>query len=564
MAIGLLGIASSAVMANQRQLATTGHNIANVNTPGYHRQSVEVTEMEATFDGGVFMGNGVRIATVSRSYDAYLDTQVNTSLSAFGESDTYFQLARQIDGVTADPATSLSPSLQEFFDAAQAVANDPTSTAARQVLISNGSNLAQRFSTLNTRMDQLREQVNQSLAPTVDEINAYTQGIATLNERISSAYAESQGSPPNDLIDQRNYLVEQISTKLDVQVVPDKNGSINVYASSGPALVLGNAANKLAVQDSPYDPVDKEIVIDNGTHSVPVTQSITGGELGGALRFAKEVLDPAQNALGRLAAGFSVLINNQHRAGSDANGNPGANFFTDLTDPAANRFTAFGRSSNTGDAELTVAFDNRAASDDSPSNGPAELMASDYRMDFDGASYTLTRLSDNTKFPPSDTPDFAVDGLRIGVTNGSAQAGDSFLIRPERGAAGKLSVNLTDPAQIAAGGIPPGGPGDNTNARILADLQNANTLMGGKATFQKTYTHLVGDVSTRTHAADIQSSAQKLLLDHATAERESVSGVNLDEEAANLVNFQQAYQASAQLIATAGETFNALLGALRG
>jgi len=557
MPTGLLGIASTAIMANQRQLATTGHNIANVNTPGYHRQTVDLTEMDPSFEGGQFMGNGVRIATIARSYDNYLDTQVRTSLSASKDADTYFQLAQQIDNVTADPATSLASSLQDFFDAAQAVANDPTSTAARQLLLSNGSNLAQRFATLNTRMDQLREQVDQSLTPTVEEINGYTQGIAKLNESIVAAYSQASGNPPNDLIDQRDLLVEKLSGKMDVQVVKDSTGAINVYAGNGPALVLNNQAVRLGVQASAYDPFDKDIVIENGEHPIGITQSVQGGELGGSHRFTKDVLDPAQNELGRLAAGISVLINDQQRTGSDSNGNPGVNLFSDLTDPSANRFTSFGKNTNTGDAVLTVAFDN------APGNGPAELAASDYHMDYDGSTYTLTRLGDNTRFTAA-TPEFAVDGLRIGVESGDIQAGDSFLLRPERGAAGRLSVDLTDPALVAAGGIPPGGPGDNTNARALADLQHANSLLGGKASFGKMYTHLVGDIGTKTQAADIQSTAQKLLLEQATSEREAVSGVNLDEEAANLVNFQQAYQASAQLISTANETFNSLLGAMRG
>ncbi|MGX2040112.1 flagellar hook-associated protein FlgK [Methylocaldum sp. MU1018] len=557
MASGLLGIATSGLIAAQRGLSTTGHNIANVNTEGYSRQRTEQVERLPSFTGAGFIGNGVDIASITRSYDGFLNTQLRNSLSVHAELETYHGMAAQVDNFIADPDASLSPSLQSFFNSVQEVANDPTSIAARRVMLTEGETLARRFNALNGRMDDLRSQINQNLSTDLDEINGLAKGIAALNERIVVAYNQA-GKPPNDLLDQRDLLAEQLSQKVGTSLYQQKDGSLNVFIGSGQALVMGSTASRLSLQNSAYDPSQKDIAVTTGgSTAVVVTGAVSGGEIGGLLRFGSEVLDPAQNALGRIAAGIAAAFNVQHSSGADLNGNPGANFFSDVANPAIGQYGWFNKQTNGGNAVLSVAFDNGAV------NGPADLTASDYRLDFDGANYTLTRLIDNYSFPPNTTGAFADDGLSIGIGSGSAAAGDSFLIRPFRRVAGDLSVSLGDPRAIAAAGQPFAGPGDNTNARALAQLQTTPSLLGGKATYQDAYNEIVGDVGTLSHAAEIDSTAQKQLLDHARQARDSVSGVNLDEEAANLLRYQQAYQAAAQLIPVLNDMFDALIGAVR-
>jgi len=556
MAGGLLGIATSGLIAAQRGLTTTGHNIANVNTAGYSRQRTEQFERLPSFTGAGFIGNGVDVTAISRSYDSFLNAQLRSSLSTYGELDTYHQMAAQVDNFIASPDASLSPSLQSFFNSVQDVVDDPTSIAARRVMLTEGETLAQRFNVLNDRMDDLRSQLNQSLGTQIDEINSLAAGIASLNERIVAAYGQA-GKPPNDLLDQRDQLTEQLAQKVSTNVFEQSDHSLSVFIGSGQALVMGSTASQLSLQNSAYDPNQKDIAISaGGSTPVVVTSALGGGEIGGLLRFGSEVLDPAQNALGRIAAGLAATFNAQHSAGSDLNGTAGTNFFSDVTNPAIGQYSWFNKTTNTGTATLSVAFGNSAL------NGPDDLTASDYRLDYDGATYTLTRLSDNTPFTNA-TGTFAVDGLNIGIGGGAAAAGDSFLIRPFRRMAGDLDASLIDPRKIAAAGSPFTGPGDNTNARALAQLQTTPSLMGGKATYQDAYSEIVGDVGTLTRAAEVDSTAQKQLLDHGKEARDAVSGVNLDEEAANLLRYQQAYQAAAQLVPTLNDMFDALIGAMR-
>ena len=557
MTSGLLGIATSGLMAFQRDLATTGHNIANVDTPGYSRQTVELTEQTPQFTGAGFVGNGVDVATVTRSYDDFLNSQVRTSTSAYSQLDAYNSMATQVDSLLGDQATSLSPSLQAFFNAVQDVANDPTSTAARQVMLTQGQTLTQTFNTLNGQLNDLRNQTNQGLASSVDTVNTLATGIASLNQQIVSALGQSGGTqPPNDLLDQRNQLVEQLSSQVDTNVVTQNDGSLSVYIGSGQALVMGASASQLKVQDSVYDPNQKDIALAaGGSASVVVTNSLGGGKIGGLLDFTNRVLDPAQNALGRIAVGLSLQFNAQHKLGTDLNGQPGVNFFAE---PSVNaQGEVFPRSGSTG--TVTVNYSDADL-----------LQASDYQLTYDGSNppganaYTLTRLSDQKVVASNATGDFtgagSVDGLAIKLS-GATSAG-SFLIRPTQQAAGGIGMNLTDPSQIAASASPTGAPGDNRNALALAGLQTRQQLLGGKASYQDAYNTIVGDVGTLTQAAGVNSTAQKNLLDQVTQQRDSVSGVNLDEEAANLVKFQQSYQAVAQLVTVVNSTFDTLLSAV--
>jgi flagellar hook-associated protein 1 FlgK len=545
MASGLLGIATSGLTAFQRSLTTTGHNISNVNTEGYSRQRVDLTERPPQFTGAGFLGNGVDIASVTRSYDNFLNNQVRISTSTHAELDVYHSMSAQVDNILADKDAGLSSSLQAFFNAVQGVANDPTSIAARRVMLTEGETLAKRFNTLDSRMNELRGQTNQGLAESVDEMNNLASGIAALNERIVVALGQSGGKqPPNDLLDQRNLLLEKLSKQVDTRAIELDDGSLSVFIGTGQTLVMGSYASSLKLQDSAYDPNRKDIALSvGGSGSVVITDNLSGGQVDGLLNFASRVLDPTQNDLGRIAAGLAVQFNAQHRLGYGLDGDTGLDFF------AAPSVSVLGRSGNAGVITASFADVN-------------QLTASDYRIDRSAGGAVVTDLHTNTVTTYTSAT-FTHEGLAFDVS--AAAVGDSFLVQPTRRVAGELTLTLTDSRQIAASAsdTATGTVGDNGNVRALAALQTGRNLLNGKASYQDAYSAIVGDVGSLTKAAEVNSTAQKNLLDHAIQARDSVSGVNLDEEAANLIKFQQSYQAAAQLITVVNSTFDALIGAIR-
>ncbi len=562
MATGLLGSAVSGLMAFQRSLDTTSQNIANVNTKGYSRQRVELGTKPAEFSSSGYVGTGVKIENIVRSYDQFVTNQLRSSSSAFGDANRYKQLSAQVDNLVSDPTTGMSPAIKGFFNSVNEVADDPSSISARQVLLSEAEILTQRFSTMGSRFEELRSQVNQDLNVTVDNINSYASAIAGLNVKIAAEFGRPAGDQkPNDLLDERDRLINKLSERVDVSVVPGESNMVNVFIGKGQSLVLDGSYSTLATQPAELDPSHLEIALkeSNGNTQI-ITRQLSGGQLAGALRFRDDVLDPSQRKLGSVAASVALEFNKIHTAGYDLDGNAGNNLFTGI-----GAVTVNANSSNTG--SISAAFDSSAISN---------IDSSDYQLDVTaGPVYTLTRLSDNSSISltasggnliasGSDT----LPGITISLGGTSPVAGDSFLIRPAFSSAQDIKVNITDPRDIAAAtNLDSDGvsvingpmPGDNRNALSLAKLENKLGMLGGKASFNDAYSQMVSEIGTLSNAARVGSAAQETLLNKAQQSLSDVSGVNLDEEAANLIKFQQAYQAAAQMVSISNTLFNSLL-----
>lgn len=548
MAGGLLGTAISGLRVFQRNLDTVSHNIANVNTEGYSRQRVNSAAREPQITGAGYVGQGVHTVSVNRVYDEFLNNQVVSSTSAFKELESFHGLSSEIDNFIAEGSTSLSPALQAFFDSVQEVADDPTSIPAREVMLSEARTLSDRFVTMSNRLESLQARTNSNLSDIVDEVNTLTGSIAEYNEKIVIATGLAGGKPPNDLLDQRDVFLAQLAEKVDVTTVDQDDGSMNVFIGNGQAVVLGTTASSLGIQDSGLIPGRKDITFNGPQASVVITDNLTGGELGGNLRFLQGNLESAQKEIGRVAAGLIADFNAQHQGGFDLNGNTGVAFFGNVTP------TVIGLPTNTGAVQVGISDVN-------------QLEASDYRLDYDGTDYTLTRLNDNSQtilgapFPGSAT---VVDGLSI-LESVPMAAGDRVLIQPTQETARQMTVAISDPAGVAAADADTstGAVGNNLNALAMAGLQNNRNLLNGTATYHDAYGQTVARVGTSVQAAEINLTAQEGLLTQAREARESVSGVNLDEEAANLVKFQQAYQAAAQMVSVSNTLFDTLLGAFR-
>jgi len=544
---GILGTALSGLMAFQRSLDTTSHNIANVNTDGYSRQRAELGTRPAEFTGAGYIGQGVNITAVSRSYDQFITNQLTSSTSAFAETNTLSTMASQVDNIISNEATSLSPALKSFFNAVNEVANDPSSLPVRQVMVSEAESLTQQFNTLSSRFENLRKQTNNQMQATVDDINSFAESIAALNSKIvTDSSRTSGGQLPNDLMDQRDALLAKVAEKISVSTITQQDGSIGVFIGQGQSLVLGVSTVKLSLAGSSTDPSHQNILIGGQD----ISKQITGGELSGALKFRDTVLDPAQQQLGLVAAGFAVQFNAVHTAGFDLNGDPGTDMFS-LGTPALNVPVTSNPNNSVG-SSVTAVYDPSTTS---------QLYPSDYMLSYDGTDYSLKRLSDNTTTTfPAPAPTITGPGFILSTSGVSAN--DSFLIRPVFDAAKKMTALITDPALIAAADTT-GAPGNNKVALSLADLEKKSVLLGGKATFNDAYGQLVAKVGTLTHTAKISSSAQEVLFNQAKQTRENLAGVNLDEEAANLIKFQQSYQAAAKVVSIASSLFDTLIGAIR-
>jgi flagellar hook-associated protein 1 FlgK len=647
--MSLLSIGKSGLFAAQAALSTAGHNITNANVAGYSRQVVVQATATAMQTSAGFIGSGTQIAQVKRYSDDFLNAQVRTAQSQTSGLDAYASQINQIDDLLADTTSGLSPALQDFFASVQNLTGDSAGVPSRGSLLTSADTLVARFQSMDDRLGQIRDGVNTQITSSVESINVYAAQIAKLNKQIGDLSAGDNTNLPNDLLDQRDQLVMELNKQVKATVVPGDNNSLTVSIGNGQPLVVGSDSFKLAAIPSATDATRMTIGYVTGTKTTALPEStLTGGALGATLEFRTKSLDLAQNSLGRIAIAMATTINDQQHLGLDANGNPGADFFTV---PAA-EVTKNANNNITSTTAITATISDAS-----------KLTTSDYKVEYDGANYSVVRLSDNKKTqinPYPQTTAQTIDGIDFAIT-GAADKGDNFLVRPTINGASNMKLALTDQSQIAAAapivtnvpltntgtakisegtvdknylasplaagapvtlsydgasgnltGFPAGqaitmtvngtttsyaagaavpfkdgasytfggmtvgmtgapgngdtftishntGTGDTRNASLIGDLQSKNILDGGKATYQSAYANLVSTIGNKAREVQVNATAANAQLDAAQTAANNVSGVNLDEEAANLLKYQQAYQASGKVMQIASTIFDTLL-----
>ncbi len=562
MATSILSIGQSALAAAQVGISTTGHNIANATTPGFNRQVVVQGAAQPQDYGFGFMGQGTEISTVKRIYSEFLGSQVRTAQTTKSGLDSYYAQIKQIDNMLADPASGLSPALQDFFSGMQEMSSNPSSIPARQAALSSAESLASSFQSMARRLDEIEQGVNSQITSGVSVINSYAKQIAQLNDAIGRAQGAT-GQPANDLLDQRDQLILDLNKEIRATVVKQSDGGYNVFIGNGQPLVVGVTASSLTTMALPSDPERIEVAYQTVNGPVIIGASgLGGGKLGGVLEFRSQTLEPAQQALDDLAIGLATTFNAQHRLGQDLNGNLGGDFFViptadagasgfavAITDPrqiaAAAPILAGAASANSGTGVIssgTVNADYLVSPLSTPvsltfSEGPPEVLSGfpagqDVTVTVNGTS-TVISAGDPVPYTSGATISFG----GISFTLGGAPADtDTFTVGPNTG-----------------------GVGDNRNALLLGALQTANTLNGGTTTYQGAYSQIVSEIGNKTRELEVTSNAAGRLLSEANLSLQSESGVNLDEEATNLLRYQQAYQAAGKVMQIASEMFDVLL-----
>ncbi len=440
--MSLFSIGLSGLNTAQNALTTTSHNFANSATEGYSRQNTIVASAGGQYTSQGFYGYGSNTTTVIRVYDEFLTGQLRGATSASASLAAYSDQIAQIDNLLADQKGGLAPLMQKFFAAVQAVADTPADPAARQGMLSAGQALVGQVRSASNYFKQLQSGVNEQVGTAVTQVNAYTRQIANLNGEITRLKAASGGQPPNDLLDQRDQAVAELTRLVGAKVVVQDGGTYNVFVGNGQPLVMGNDSYDLKAVASAADP-NRTVVaytLPNGSVYESEAGAITGGSLGGLLQFRTETLDAAQSAIGRLSLAIGQSFNAQHKLGMDLNGAIGTDMFelgTATVLPNANNAV-----------KTTVAT---ATIDDA-----SALTTSDYKLQFDGTNYTLTRLSDNQQViapvPAASASyplTFSAEGFSVSI-NAAMGANDSFTIQPTRNAATGFDMAISDPAKIAA------------------------------------------------------------------------------------------------------------------
>ena len=476
-------VGSSALNSMQRAIATTGHNIANVNTEGYSRQEVLLGTRTPEKVGQVEIGTGVEVSNIRRAHDQFLMTDVQSRSSSNGYFQLYAETAQNIDGLLADPSTGIAPAIDKFFAAMEAVASNPSSAPERQVMLSEAQMLAQRFNYVDTRLSEFAEELNTRMANMTDNINALATDIAQLNESIVALSSGSRGTP-NDLLDRRDQAITDLSKLIGVQTATQEDGSINVMIGKGQRLVIGNNAEQLrmvlpAAQDGPSQLF---LSVPSGAES-EVTAKLTGGGLGGVLDAGAKLINKARREVGLLAVGITETFNRQHSQGSDLNGDQGEAFFLNLG------ATVTGSRDNSGLLTVTANITQEQ-----------NLTGDGYSIRYEDAGIRLTNLSTGES-QIVDAGVLELPGISITIPEQMAGAGgDIFFIEPTLGAASSMSVVLTDPSKIAAANFG-SAVGDNRNMLSLIELRDARTLKAGTQGYTSLYGTTLSSIAVETRSA---------------------------------------------------------------
>jgi flagellar hook-associated protein 1 FlgK len=548
----------SGLYAAQTELATSSHNISNSTVEGYHRQRVVLQTQAPQLASGFFIGQGVDVLTVQRVADQFIDEQLRSAGSTSGYLDTLQLQLGQVDKALSSGDASPLPAMQSFFAALSGVAANPTSVPQRQTVLSNAQVVSERFAGMQTRIDSIRRGIEVAVDSAASELTSYAKQLAQVNSAIVSGTLRASGGQPADLVDQRDVLVNKISGLINTSSLVREDGSVTVSIAEGKPLVDGQFAASVGTKADPYDPQRRALTltIGDGTVSIP-NRVVTNGKLGALLATRNETLDYVDGQLGRLALVLTDKINRQQTATGaafDLDGQAGQNLFNSLVGGG----TALPSSNNTlSDVELRYTVTDSTL-----------VTGEKYRMSYASGGWSVTDGKGQVTLLGPTGP-FTFGGLTVSVVNlGNGRPtgpyqGDSFEIRPTAGLAARVQVALTDPRKIAAASTAPDSQnrarvGDGSNAQKMADLQRALLVAGGK-TFAESYADMVGTVGIQASSAETRSTAQTAFVQQLQKQQESLSGVNFDEEAANLLRYQQAYQASAKLLSIAGSLLDAIL-----
>lgn len=545
--------------AAQAGLATTSHNINNATTVGYNRQRVMTSTAGAQATSNGFIGRGVQVDTVTRSYDSFLYKQLVGAQGSGAQLSAQFDQISQVNNLFADRTVGIAPGLTDFFTSMNTVASKPADPAARQDLLGKANSLTTQIRSAYTEMQNLREGLNTQITTTVEQVNSYLSRINDLNDQISLATGKAGGSVPNDLMDQRDQAVMELNQLIGITTY-EQGDRINIsLAKGGQALLSGTITYPLQAVPSTKDTGRTVLAYtlpagSGKTVAVEMDDSeVTGGKLGGLLQFRSASLDVMQNQLGQMAVGLALSFNEQHKQGLDQSGNPGTDFFS-IGSPQG-----VPNSQNKSNAQITGEFTNLS-----------NINAKDYEISFDGTNYQVLRMPEGSQVyngPATGTPPNATLNLdaEMGVTvtiNAPPQAGDKWSLSPTRDAARDINVLITDPDKIAAADAD-GGDANGKNALKLAQLQTAKVLGHGTMSTTDMFAQVVNTVGVQTAQVKSAATAQANLIKQTTAAQQAVSGVNLNEEYVSLSLYQEQYQASARIIDVASTIFDTLLG-LRG
>lgn len=668
MGTALLSIGVRAMAASYASMQTTSHNIANASVAGYSRQETLLATSQGQFTGVGFFGRGVDVAGVKRTQDAFLTREAATAKALSAMDQVRSTYLGQLQPVFRTGEQGIGHAISQFFAAMSDLASRPADAASRQVVLARAQDLAMRFNDAGTQLAQLQTTVTQELSASVEAVNGLAASIAKVNNDIAAA--RGLGQEPNDLLDQRDRLISQLSEHVQVTTIPASDGTVGVFMGGGQRLVLGGVAEKLKRVPDLFDASRSAVAMTEGASLRPLSAEVLGGgRIAGLLQFQDQDIVSGQVMLGQLTRALTSAVNDQQTRGLNLQppaGSVASRALFGLEDSAKEK--VYPASSNLrtpgGQFVNSVSISVQDAS---------QLKATEYELRANlnaPGSWQLVRVPDDGSATVGVVPGQVIDGVQINF-NPAMAASERFRLAPVTRAASGVQRLLSDPLDLAAASpfiastpgsntgtaavdalrmtaapVDPGGrvvitftgpdpldPSrmlydaaryDSTNTLVQSTTSNTwtpgkpipappdpdlngfalslsgapavgdtievtptpypannngnalalNALAGqslvglqelaggalaGGASFNDAFVAALADVGVRAQGAEAAAAISGARAGQAEQARVDKAGVNLDEEAARLIQFQQSYQAAAKVLQIAQSVFSELL-----
>lgn len=535
--------ALSGINAAQGGLSVISNNLANASVGYYHRQSAVFGENPGTMTANGYFGNGSYFSHVRREFDEFVNAQYNNARTASGDHESYLKNTTEVDNLLSGSSGDISGMLGGFFTALDQAASDASDKTLVDVFLGKAKSIVSQLKEGDRRLREMERDVNRQIDNKIKDINTYAEKIAKLNEQISHSRAVN-GAEPNDLLDVRDRLVSEVSSLLGVKVF-EQNGNLNLSFANGLPLVAGSRANRLEAVASGSDDNRLSVGFVDSSGSVREIKDdqIRGGELSGVLRSRREVIDPARQKLNQMALVFAEKFNEIHRKGFDANGQTNKDFF------AVGGGSTVANTRNQGNADFDIKYSD-----------VTKVNANNYDIRFEGGQWNVTRLPEGTVVPATfANGKLSFEGMEIGISNSTAQEGDSFLLKPVDNVISGMNTLINNAADFASADST-GGASNNENIKELIKLQDQK-LVGGTSTFSDFYASLVNDVGSKAKDAQVNSETQNKLTISFFEQEQAISGVNTNEESVEMQKMQQFFNANAKVLSTVDDLFNVLMRA---
>ncbi|HEX4879678.1 MAG TPA: flagellar hook-associated protein FlgK [Limnobacter sp.] len=577
----MLSVGLSGLLTARDALSVSSSNVANASNPTYKRQLLKQASGLSQFSQGGYVGQGVKTLDVTRVTNQYLYNQILKTSSEASYSGTLKTQLGRVDNIFAEGNNALAQAFANFNSAAQDLSLRPADNPARQQFLAATGFLVEQFNSIGARFESIRGDQNAQIEFKVSEINNLTTSLGRLNQAITREFLNTEGKGvPLNLLDERDELVLQLAEKIDIQVVEGAQGETNILMRQGQPLVLGGQSYKLLATTDATDPETVMIAREAGNGSGELmrfaNKNLGRGELSALLEFRDTALNQYQNTLGLMAKSFADQVNAIQAEGFELVDNPGPpptpiagspllRFASVPGDPLDNGVSRVVASPFNADPTVRLAV-GAIATATVPGN-EYEVFAVDSGAGVEVRYRPVGNKTAGVAANDLGGGQYEVPGaFAFSIHNGAMQAGDSFNVRlTARGGVNlrmePLGINQI--ASRAAGAA----AGDNTQVLKLAQVLGKPALLqrGSFAgiSVQDMFSRLVSVVGNDVVAANNNALASNGVLESLSAEQSAVSGVNLDEEAAKLIQFQQAYAANSKVISLSKDLFDELLNAIR-